>query len=205
MNVLYSPDAIVSSWSFDTATNEIQKQPGDDPTMLIDINRALLNRESAKGEDEDRKRVAIEKRTVSLEKIISEYPQRRITKHQRSNAPPTKVAAKKLKMYTTPPTQDYTAQWSYMSVLTWVCLPLLGILIACVTIRSLCRRWSIPGPVQGLDIRAIDVRPLNACSLSARSDLPPAGKSSAATPHSSTSSADSTIVSQFILDSENTS
>lgn len=193
MNVLYSPDAIVSNWLFDTATNEIRKQPGDNPTMLIDINRELLNRESV----EDSKDVANEKHPVSLEKIISKYPQKRITKHHHSNATPTKVAAKKMKMYTTPSTQDHSAQWSYMSVLMWVCLLLLGILIACATIRSLCRRWSTPGPVQGLDIRAIDASPLNACSLSVRSDSP-TGKSSAANPQSS---ADPTIVSQFILDS----
>ena len=91
MNVLYSPDAIVSNWLFDTATNEIRKQPGDNPTMLIDINRELLNRESV----EDSKDVANEKHPVSLEKIISKYPQKRITKHHHSNATPTKVAAKK--------------------------------------------------------------------------------------------------------------
>ena len=203
MNVLYGPDEIVAHWSIDTATDEILKQPGDDPMMLINVNRELLNRESAKREDDRQKRINDEKDTVSLKKIISGYPQM-LRNQIHSNVPPT-VTAKKLKMYGSPNQDDTpvaSARWSYMDVFTWVCLPLLGILIACVMIRGLCHKWSTPGPVRGLDIRALDEYSLNACSLSARPS-PPRGAAAPPPPSTTTPSTttDPTIVSQFILDS----
>ena len=204
MNVLYGPNEIVAQWSIDPATDEIQKQPGDDPMKLININRKLLTRESTKREEARQKRISDKKDTVLLEKIISEYPQMHIKKL--SHAPP-KVTAKKLKMYGSPNQDQHisiaSTQWSYINVFTWVCLPLLGILIACVTIRTLCRKWYAPGPVQGLDVRAVSDRPLNACSLqpppSRSPSRSPSTGSGAATPLSTPT--DSTVVSEFILDS----
>ena len=203
MNVPYGANEIVANWSINTATDEILKQPGDDPMILINANRELLNRESVKREDDRQKRINDAKDTVSLKKIMSGYPQM-LRKQIHSNVPPT-VTAKKLKMYGSPNQDDIpvaSARWSYMDVFTWGCLPLLGILIACVMIRGLCHKWSTPGPVRGLDIRALDERPLNTCPSPARPSLP-RGAAVPPPPNTTTPSTttDPTVVSEFILDS----